>query len=232
LLVAVAFERAGFAATPRLVPMALFTVLVLLLWPNGESALAAGRETRAKARAFLADLGAGVPRHLLIKRHVPYVHPSHEELGPMLDLLRSSSIGPFRRMAPDPPMAEIAVPLDSVRATMATWDTSTRTATVTGADPYLVVDLPTGPRYIAGVRLRYDHSNTDGSPAHFKLGWRRADQAVFPIGQEYAQWAFPSGPDREATIWLGSPASQLRLQPDSRPCSFTIRELTLLVPRG
>lgn len=100
---------------------------------------------------------------------------------------------------------------------------------MTGVDPWITFALPR-PRYVAGVRLRYAHSNPAGLSARFNLSGKRADQADFPATQEFAIWGLDSGTGREVTVWVCDTIDAIRIQPDNRPCEFRIDALDLLVP--
>ncbi|MEW4570772.1 hypothetical protein AB1L88_23140 [Tautonia sp. JC769] len=228
LIGALAFELFGPGSTRRLVPMTLFCLLLALLWPNTRAALEAGRSARARSESFFNDLHAGVPRFLLVRRHTPFLYPTHDDLTRDLAMLQESGIAPFGRIAPDPPLREVPIDPEPLRLQQARWDG--RTIESVGVDPQVVFELPGPPRTIAGIRLRYSHANPEGEFAHFKLSWRRPGQDRFPADQEYAAWALPTGPDRSTTVWIGEPVDAIRLQPDNRPCRFTIEALSVLVP--
>ncbi|KAJ3048424.1 hypothetical protein HK102_012697, partial [Quaeritorhiza haematococci] len=108
---------------------------------------------------------------------------------------------------------------------LARWEDGAIVAT--GPDPWVRFDLPE-PVRVAGVRIRYDHRNDDGSPARFKLAWRGAGGYDAPETQ-YGDWNLPTGDDLVTTVWIDEPVAWIRLQPDNRPCRFRIRELTLLI---
>ncbi|WP_152053539.1 hypothetical protein [Tautonia marina] len=228
LISVVGFERFGPGSTRRLVPMSVFCLLCVLLWPNTRSAIEFGRSTKQQAETFFADLHSGVPRFLLVRRHTPFVYPSHDELTRHLAMLQQAGIEPFDRIAPDPPFREVVLDLEPSRLQLARWNGQTIESL--GADPQVVFEVPDAVSPIAGIRLRYSHSNSEGEPARFKLAWRRPGQHQFPADQEYAVWALPTGTGRSTTIWIGEAVDAIRLQPDNRPCHFRIEQLSLLVP--
>lgn len=228
LISVVTFERFGPGSTRRLVPMSVFCLLCVLLWPNTQSAIESGQSTKAQSETFFADLHSGVPRFLLVRRHTPFVYPSHDELTRHLAMLQQAGIEPFDRIASDPPFREVVLDLEPSRLRLARWNG--RTIESLGVDPQVVFELPEAVPPIAGIRLRYSHSNPEGEPARFKLAWRTPGQHQFPADQEYALWALPTGTGRSTTIWIGEAVAAIRLQPDNRPCRFTIEQLSLLVP--
>jgi hypothetical protein len=228
LIGAVSFELFGPGSTRRLVPMTLFCLLGVLLWPNTRTALESGRSTKTQSETFFADLHAGIPRFLLVRRHTPFVYPTHDDLTAHLAMLQRAGIEPFDRIAPDPPLRDVAIDPEPLRLHLARWDG--RTIESLGVDPQVVFGLPNPSRTIAGIRLRYSHANPEGEPARFKLAWRRPGQDHFPADQEYSAWALPTGTGRSTTIWIGEPVEAIRLQPDNRPCRFTIEAMSVLVP--
>ncbi len=222
-----AWALAAPEAVGRFVAMSLFCAGIALLWPNTERAIETGRDLREHTTAFERDLGSGMPTYALVRRYSPYLHPSQDVLSRELDALRTHQIGRFRDLRPNPPFEEVPLPLDPVDVRLARWNEGT--VEVTGVDPQLTFALPES-RYVAGVRLRYSHENAAGAPARFQLSWSQPGQPGFPASQRYANWALPTGPDHTTTIWIDAPVERLRIQPDNRPGTFRLHEMTLLVP--
>lgn len=227
-LLVVYFVCAGYGprVTRNFIPMALFTGACVLLWPNTEAGWAAGVNVHAQAEAFDRDLAAGTPLFRLIRRYTPFLHPSQESLHEALTLLQRGRIGKFQSLQEDPAFQEQAVKLAPADVRLARWNDGR--VEVTGIDPWVRFDLP-APIYVCGIRIRYSHAGTDGSPARFRVAWRRPGQRDFPAEQQYGNWSLPTGPDRTTTVWVDDQVAQIRIQPDNRPCEFTIAELTLLV---
>ncbi len=217
----------GGPALRRLVPMGLLLASASTLWGNTVLGIRHGRETAARAAAFRRDLRAGVPGYLLVARHTPFLHPSQDELLRSMLLLRQAGIRPYRSLRADVPLREIEVPATPSSVSLLEWDG--RVARVTGVDPWLTFVI-SPPRYVAGIRLRYSHSNSTGTSSHFKAGWRRFDQGEFAADRCYTNWGLPTGDDRETTVWVGETIAGFRIQPDNQPCEFKIARLSLLVP--
>jgi len=220
------FASYGPRITRNFVPMAFFTGACVLLWPNTEQGWAAGRSAHAEAGAFGRDLAAGTPLFRLTRRYTPFLHPSQEGLYEALTLLHRGGTGKFRSLHEDPAFQELAVKLAPADVRLARWNDGR--VEVTGIDPWVRFDLPL-PVFVCGIRVRYSHAGTDGSPAHFRMAWSRPGQRDFPAEQQYGNWGLPTGPDRTTTVWVDDQVAQIRIQPDNRPCEFTIAELTLLV---
>jgi hypothetical protein len=221
-----AFASFGPRITRHLVPMILFTGACILLWPNLEEGWVAGQKLRLGIEAFERDLAAGMPPFRLVRRYSPFLHPSQERLRESLELLQSAGVGRFRSLQPDPRFEERQMDLNPSELTSARWNIGI--VDVTGVDPWIRFDLPHS-MPVCGIRIRYSHVSADGTPARFRLAWRRQGQQAFPAEQQYANWTLPTGEDRETTVWVDDLVSQVRIQPDNRPCKFTIAGLTLLL---
>jgi hypothetical protein len=226
LVVYFSFAGYGHRVSRNVVPMALFTAACILLWPNTERGWAAGRSAHAEAEAFDRDLATGTPLFRLVRRYTPFLHPSQQGLHEALTLLHQGGIDKFRSLQEDPAFQELAVNLAPADVRLARWNDGR--VEVTGIDPWVRFDL-TAPVFVSGIRMRYSHAAIDGSPAHFRLAWRRPGQRDFPAEQQYGNWGLPTGPDRTTTVWVDDQVAQIRIQPDNRPCEFTIAELTLLI---
>ena len=77
--------------------------------------------------------------------------------------------------------------------------------------------------------MRFTLESPDGTPARFRLAWQRPGQKTYPADQHYSNWNFYGGKDQVTTIWIDDIVTRIRIQPDNRPCRFTVSELTLLL---
>jgi hypothetical protein len=224
------FATFGPRISRHVAPMILFTGACILLWPNLQDGWAAGHNLRLGVAAFERDLAAGMPPFRLVRRYSPLIHPSQERLQQSLKLLHRAGIGRFRSLQPDPLFEERKLNLKPAEVRLARWNEGA--VEVTGVDPWIRFDL-TRDVPVCGIRIRYSHASPDGTPARFRLAWRRGGQPDFPTAQQYANWNLPTGPNNTTTVWIDDVVSQIRIQPDNRPCEFTIAELTLLLaPRA
>ncbi len=221
------FASYGPRFMKNFMPMMLLTGACILLWPNVETAWAAGRTAHAEAEQFDRDLAAGTPLFRLVRRYTPFLHPSQESLHEALTLLHQRGVGKFRSLREDPAFQEQVVTLAPAEVRLARWNEGR--IEVTDIDPWVRFDLPS-PVYVCGIRLRYSHAGTEGSPARFRLAWSKPGQRDFPAEQQYGNWSLPTGADRTTTVWVDDEITRIQIQPDNRPCEFTIAELTLLVP--
>jgi hypothetical protein len=220
------FARYGIGVTRHLLPMVLLAGSCLLLWPNSQQGWKAGRDTLGQAEAFDSDLAAGTPLYRLVRRHTPFLHPSQESLHHALRLLHGAGIGKFRMLRLDPEFQEVPVALTPTEVRLGRWNEGQ--FEVTGPDPWIRFDLP-APVRVCGIRMRYSHVSQGGAPARFKMAWRRPGQRDFALEQQYGNWNLPTGDAQTTTVWVDDLVSQIRIQPDNRPCRFTIVRLTLLV---
>lgn len=228
-LVAMTWSLYGPIALRRMVPMGLLAGSLILLWPNMDIGLEQAQLREADSDAVLADIRSGVPPYVLIARHSRFLHSSHDELTRALPQLQAAELGVFRELGQDPDFRELPVESPPSSLSLARWDPATRTIEATGVDPWATFSLPDRVA-VAGIRIRYDHDNGSVGAARFKLGWRSSDQSGFPPDQQYDAWTLPTGEDRTMIVWINAPVDDIRIQPDNRPSSFRIKELTLLIP--
>ena len=213
-LLVVYFIFAGYGPrlTRNLVPMTLFTAACILLWPNIEQAWAAGRGAHAEAEGFDRDLATGTPLFRLVRRYTPYLHPSQESLHEALTLLHRGEIGKFRSLQEDPTFQEQAVQLAPADVRLARWHDGC--VEVTGIDPWVRFDLPS-PVFVCGIRVRYSHAGTDGSPA-FPDGLAQARPARLP-GRAAVRQLEPSHRGRSDHDGLGRRPGRADPDPAGQP---------------
>ena len=214
-------------ALRRLVPLVVFAALLVLLWPNTETGLAQGRELAEQSARFESAIRSGAPLYRVVKAASPLLHPSADVLTEVLPKLHDARLGVFRFLKPNPPFRVVAVPVEPTEVQLARWED--KTAHVTGVDPQLTFTLPQA-RHVAGIRLRYSHSNPAGTSARFKIAWRRPGQTAYPPAQGSSNWYLPTGRDRETTVWVDDLVHDLRIQPDNQPCEFHLDAIELLIP--
>lgn len=212
----------------RLVPLGLFAALLALLWPNTAIGLADGRELAGQAARFETEVRSGAPLYQVVKAASPLLHPSEDVLLKLLPKLHEARLGVFRFLKPNPRFHVEALPVEPTEVQLARWENGT--AHVTGVDPQLTFRLP-APRFVAGVRLRYCHSNPEGTPARFKIAWRRPGQTAYLPEQGASNWNLPTGRDLETTVWVGDVIRDVRIQPDNQPCDFRLQTIELLIPQ-
>lgn len=222
---------AWVAYSPRrfdgLVPMILLSMTAVLIWPNVQTALQFGEGYRTQMSRLQADVKAGSPPYVILRRYTPFVNFSQDSLTRYLPMVREARLAGFGSLGPEPAYRVVPVPVEPRSVAGATWQDGT--ATTTGPEPMLVFALPE-PVFVAGIRIHYSHRNETRSAARFQAFWKRDDQPRFDPGQGYANWALSTGEDRETVVWIGETIQQFALRPDDRPSTFRIDAIDLLVP--
>ena len=206
----------------------LFAAACLLFWPNALEGLEQARGAKQKADTLARDIRAGARPYQVVRRYTPFLHPSQDEAARLLPVLRRGRVGPFAALRDDPPFREAPLPLTPARTDLATWDAATSTARVTGVAPQITFRVDP-PRPVAGLRIRYSHSNGTGTPARFQLTWKRHGDAEYSDARRYANWSQPTG-DGVTTIWIDDVLAEFRIQPDNQPGVFRIDQIVLLEP--
>lgn len=222
-----ALELYAALAVRRFVLMGMLLLATAMLWGNAEAGLKHGEEVAAESASFRKDIGEGLPAYVVVKRHTPFLHPSQEALERPMAMLKRAGVGAFRFLRDNPPFREVEVPLTPSEVRLLRWENGK--AEVTGVDPWISFKVAK-PGYVAGIRLRYSHSNRTATSAHFKVAWKRPGEAQYPAGQDYSIWALPTGKGQEVTIWTCEEVGEFRIQPDNQPCEFEISGLWLLLP--
>ena len=199
-----------------------------VVFTNSESGIRHGNEGIKHATALTRDISAGMFPYQIIRKYASYLHPSSDRLAQLLTIMRAGKLGPFARLRPNPPLREISLPIIPAGLTAVRWHEAT--AEVIDVDPQILFVLPQA-TYVAGIRLRYAHSNPAGSPARFVAVWGLGpEMSPNNGGGRYANWNLPTGADRETTIWVDARIDRFQIQPDNQPGTFRFDTLTLLVP--
>ncbi len=208
-------------------PNVLAAVLLVIAWPNAMGGLDQARDAATRNEALIRDIRSGQPPFRIAARYTPFLLPSHDYLTELLPKLREKKVGPFQYLREDPVLKQIPVPVEPSSLQFVRWENGT--AHVENVDPQITFRLPE-PRPVAGIRIRYSHSNKQGAPARFKLGWRRPGQREYTDAQLYSNWYMPTGDGKETTVWIDDDVYEFRIQPDNQKCEFKIDAITLLVP--
>jgi hypothetical protein len=225
-----AFRLYAPASLGGLVVNALFAASCVLYWPNAQMGLTQGRDRAETTEALARDLRAGLPPYRIVRRYIPFLHPSQDDALKLLPMLHRAGIGEFKALVEDPPFHNLRLPTAPDQVSLARWDAQKSTAYVTGVSPQLIYRLPS-PRQVAGVRIRYSHRNRANHPARFMFTWKQPGQLNYPdTEQRYAIWSLPTGDGKETTVWVDDIVSEFRIQPDNQPCEFHIVEILVLTP--
>ena len=224
----VAFAIHGSRITRGLVTMLAFSGSCLLLWPNTVQGWEAGCQIHELSAAFDRDLSSGTPLFRMVRRYTPVLHPSQEIFHEALEQLHQAGIGKYRVLRMDGRFKEQAVPLGPELQSGHGNRRGEFHVDIKNPDSWCIFDLP-APSQVCGIRMRFTLENPNGTPARFRLAWQRPGQETYPADQQYSNWNFYGGKDQVTTIWIDDIVTRFRIQPDNRPCRFTVSELTLLL---
>jgi len=209
-----------------LVEMCLFTGVVLLFALNMQIGRDYGHNLRQTMKAFESDVRAGEPLYRLTKRYAPDLF--HHGMTVFMPLMKGAGIGVFRHLQEDPPFQEIPIPVAPATAHQVTWHEGT--AQGNGSDSYLDFTLQE-PRYVAGIRLTYIHSNEAGIWPVLNLFWKNSNRADFPTSPNFSDRYSGTGPrPKSVTIWIDDVIDKFRIYPDKISYKFKIEELSLIAP--
>ena len=135
---------------------------------NARSSVKYARDLRNHLRHFDAQMVAGVPPHILIQRHWPYLYPQQQLIADYLPMLRKAQIGDFSKLTNDPPFREVPLPMEPFRLHKMEWRDST--ARSVDWESYAAFRLPTE-MVVAGIRIAYNATNQRKVPPCVKLEW-------------------------------------------------------------
>ena len=211
----------------RILASSLLALGCCLAWPNTELGLQRGRDGVKLAESLTRDIERGVPPFQIIRRYGGDLHPDSHRLGQLLPLFRAGKIGPFVKLVDNPPFQEIKIAVEPVQVRQARMEGIT--ARVLGVDPQITFALPR-PRYVAGIRLRYSHTNPQGGPARFIATWKGPEDRTASAARRYANWQLPTGSQLETTVWVDATIDEFQIQPDNQPGLFRFDAITLLIP--
>ncbi|WP_422925619.1 hypothetical protein [Singulisphaera sp. PoT] len=210
----------------RFAQMTMFALACIAVWPNTEGVLKAVAEHKDRFDALARDIAAGLPPSRLIPRHQGFLHNSHDDLYLGMPMMKKARLGLYARMADDPPFREISLSKGPTSMTGMTGQEGHFRSTM--VDPYLNYTLP-APLPVAGVRLRFRHSNPQGLPARFLMLWSNdANPGRTPPGR-HSIWKLATREDKTIIVWTDATIDHLRIQPDNKRCEFDVEDLTLLI---
>jgi hypothetical protein len=225
----VAFAIHGSPTARRLVPIMVFCRSCVLLWPNTQEGWETGRQMRQLCAAFDRDLGSGTPLFRLVRRYTPALHPLQVTFREALEQLHQAGIGKYRALRMDPRFAEYSLHLGPESQGAQGKGRGKFQVDIKNPDSWCIFDLP-APMQVCGIRMRCTLESPDAVPARFRLAWQRPGQGTYPADQQYSNWTFVGGKDRVTTVWIDDVVARIRIQPDNRPCRFTLSELRVLIP--
>ena len=200
-------------------------------------------------QALEQDIRAGVPPFILAERHVGFLNPATDDVKGIALLLRQmqqAGIPQFRHMAPDPAFREVALPVAPVGMNQVMWHNGVADSYPDDPGQASVDFAFTEPRFVYAIRLTSltETRHTGGRPSECpgemaitKPGGARdhgckggVSLSVETIPHDMWSKRYRGGPRKSLTIWVNSTIDGFRICPDTKPFSFAVSEITLLVP--
>jgi hypothetical protein len=125
------------------------------------------------------------------------------------------------------PMIAQPLALDPVAMNQMTW--KGHAGDGLGDDPYLVFQLPKT-EYVYCVRIRFVLNNTDHKRCLFQSYWMQNHRTTFTGPDCTTLYGLrPEAHEQLLTIWINQPIDLFRLDPDTRPCHFELKEMTAMI---
>jgi hypothetical protein len=208
----------GFAGLAGAV---ICTSACMLYVPNLQGAWSFGAVQRANARAFLADVDAGMPAQKLAQR--PYaasIYPDRNRLAAKLRDLRSRDINQFRRAHNTP-----IVPL-SIEPPPQDLPGSDGAGRATGQDSHVVFCFRR-PQYAWRIRLTCTYKGRMDTPAVLQASWRLTGRGESTDRHRTFMTTIAEN-EKQIILPIDDVIDCLRIDSDVRPRDFRISRLELL----
>ncbi len=213
----------------RIMQSVLVIVVAAPFLPNMDFGWNHARQHRTMMARFERDLHRGDNLSLLAQNHTQTLGIiDWPQLNGFLRMLHDAHIGQFRSMRDNPYSNEVSVPLNPARVRNMDWKDGVGTAL--NDDPFVVFALER-PQFVHAIRLRYLYAaeRDERGGAHGELYWCDSQRNEFSDKERRLTWT-TTPHETERTIWIDDTIDQIRFDPDNRPCEFTLKEVTLLVP--
>ncbi|MDR3387156.1 MAG: hypothetical protein P4L92_08905 [Rudaea sp.] len=228
-LVFLAAIQFGARFRGRLIEIALFTGAGAMLLPNAWTGLAYARFRDATSDALLADVAAGVPPRALAQRYWPAIYPQSEPMAARLEMMLAARVGPYKNIAAapaEPACHEAHVPYHMIGSNQVEFDGDADRSL--GTDPHVVYALPEALR-VCAITLHYTVDNGNAGPAMTQVFWKfSAAGEEFDVVRRNAMVTRPAG-EQTATFWVYDKIDHFRFDPDVRPGTFRLIDVTLML---
>jgi hypothetical protein len=224
------WESSGPASVRLAGRTLLFTIVTSALLLNWIEGLKYIKDRAALASGFVSDVKAGLPIPHLVAKYSGATYHLHEILESYLESLRGAGIGDFAHLPASPSFREVRLPLQPSRRRNIEWNGSG--GRVIGPRAYVRFDLRS-PTFVAGIRIKYSSKNQENLNPIFRvwLGCGKAEDESYFV--HYIHRDLPrNGEVVEVPIWLYRELRWIRIQPDKRPCDFTLPEIILRIPES
>ena len=240
----------GTSTLKSLIQVCLFAAACLLFLPNLYYGLGFARYFGTIGKALDHDIRAGVPPFILAERHIAFLNPATDDVQGIAVALRQmqqAGIPQFSHMAPDPAFRGVALPVTPIAMNQVMWHNGV--ASSYAGDPgQASLDFAfTEPRFVYAIRLKIDYGPQTSGWAAFRISWGNSNHdpwrgekilgckggdsvSVETIPHDMWSKRYRGGSQKSLTIWVNSTIDGFRICPDTKPFSFSVSEITLLVP--
>jgi hypothetical protein len=218
----------------RLIQMGLFALTCVLFPFNAYEGLRHARTQRDSQDLLLRDMARGLPPFILAEYYMPDLWMNHDAVtrclkdkADLLRMLHRAAIGPFRLMREDPAIRPVSLPTPPNTLSNLVWDGGTGQAV--GSASFAEFTLAE-PRLVYAIRLRLTYRDTP-SPHQVKILWRNSRLRGYSENRAMSCSVSEPFPN-SVTLWINDTVDQLRLHLDDKPCTFTICDMLLLMPKA
>jgi len=240
----------GTPAFKSIVQMCMFSAACLFFLPNLARGVESGRYFGTMGQTLEQDIRAGVPPFVLAERRMVFLNPSTDDVKGTALLLRQmqqAGIPQFKHMAPDPAFREVALPVAPIDMNQVMWDKGVGYSCVDDPGQASVDFGFTERRFVYAIRLKIGYGPQTSGWASFRMSWGNSNRdtwrservlgckggvsvSVETIPHDIWSRRYRSGSQKSLTIWINSTIDGFRICPDTKPFSFAVSEITLLVP--
>lgn len=225
----IAAELYGTTWLRRLIPMILFTSVCAMFVSNLRGGTAYARVRDAAADGLVADVAAGMPVHVIAQRH-PQIYPVNDLMAERLTMMRAAGVGPYRdvpaHVTQEPICRATPVALRTLELHQVTANGDAFRGD--GNDPFIVYALPQALR-VCGVKIDYDIDGPRDTVPITQLFWKLAASGEeFDATVRNTTAASRNG-IQSKTFWIYASIDHFRFDPDTRPITFRVRSITLLI---
>jgi hypothetical protein len=240
----------GTSTLKSIIQVSLFAAACLFFLPNLYYGLGVARHFGNIGKALDQDIRAGVPPFMLAERQIAFLNPATDDakgIALALRQMRQAGMPQFRHMTPDPAFRAVALPVTPIGVNQMIWHNGVGYSS-TGNPGQASVDFAfTEPRFVYAIRLEVSYGPQTSGWAAFRISWRNSNRGTWR-GEKISGckggdslrvetiphdlWArrYRAGSRKSLTIWINSTIDGFRICPDTKPFSFSLSEITLLVP--
>jgi len=240
----------GTSTLKSLIQVCLFAAACLFFLPNLYYGLGVARHFGTIGKALDQDIRAGVPPFILAERQIAFLNPATDDVKGIALALRQmqqAGIPQFRRMAPDPAFHGVALPVTPIGMNQVMWHNGVGYSYARDPGQASVDFAITEPRFVYAIHLTVSYGPQTSGWAAFRISWGNSNHdtwrgekisgckggdslRVETIPHDMWSRRYRGGSQKSLTIWVNSRIGGFRICPDTKPFSFSVSEITLLVP--